>query len=288
MIKNQHSGGSSILGFLKPGLAKIRYGASRLGRATMVASSGNEEQVEEGATTSLQNDDRKELLRPSTYSWFILALLLSVRALHYGSRQTVGYAYGFLGQGSMYNDHYMLSLTYPKLQQYYGLICSLFFSIPYSVFGIFSGTLTETRNRKVLLGVACLGWSLSTYFVGAYDSLIVFTILRFTLGIFCSMNNPASYALIADYFPLKYRSTANAIQSSGEYVGSCLASTMVILIKKFGWRAMYRIQGIGGVLFGLITLLAMKEPIRGRFEQFKVKVDQSTEGNTLQSSEAIE
>lgn len=85
---------------------------------------------------------------------------------------------------------------------------------------------------------------------------------RFVIGIFNSMNAPAASSLIANYFPLKYRSTANAIEQSGEYVGAALASSSVLLIKKFGWREMYMIHGVIGVLFGIFSLIAIKEPKR--------------------------
>lgn len=154
---------------------------------------------------------------------------------------------------------------------YYGIIGSLFFSVPYSIMGIFWGKYTETKNRKVLLGIACVLWSLCTICEGAFDSLLLFSIFRALTGFFTSMNNPASYALVADYFPKKYRSTANAIQASGEYCGSMIASFMVIFIKNYGWRNMFKIQGAFGAVFGLFSLLAIKEPIRGRFEKMRLE-----------------
>ena len=63
--------------------------------------------------------------------------------------------------------------------------------------------------------------------------------MRFLLGGFESACNPASYSIIADYFPPAYRSTANAIETSGSYVGGGLASVGVVLIKLYGWRVMY-------------------------------------------------
>jgi MFS family permease len=101
-----------------------------------------------------------------------------------------------------------------------------------------------------------------------------FCFMRFALGGFESACNPASYALIADYFSPKYRSTANAIETSGSYVGGGLASIGVILIKKYGWRAMYQIMGGLGMVLGAFVLLYIKEPGRGVFDfmdQFKDK-----------------
>ena len=80
------------------------------------------------------------------------------------------------------------------------------------------------------------------------------------------MCNPASYSIIADYFAPKYRSTANAIETSGSYVGSGIASICVILIKMYGWRGMYRIVGTVGMLMGAFVLLFIKEPGRGVFD----------------------
>lgn len=149
--------------------------------------------------TITESDEKEE--KPTLYAWLALAILLCVRSLHYGARQSIGYAFGFLGQGDMYSEQYMIRLAYPQLQTYYGIIASLFLSVPYSIFGIFGGSLTETKNRKYLLALSCIGWSLCTYGTGFFNSLLMFSILRFSNGIFMSMNNPASYALVADYFP---------------------------------------------------------------------------------------
>jgi MFS family permease len=54
--------------------------------------------------------------------------------------------------------------------------------------------------------------------------------MRFLYGAFSSACNPASYSIIADYFPPSYRSTANAIETSGSYVGGGLSSLTVLLI----------------------------------------------------------
>ena len=98
--------------------------------------------------------------------------------------------------------------------------------------------------------------------------------MRVMLGTFASMQGPASYALISDYFPPASRATANAIESSGTYVGGALASFCVILIKQFGWRAMYQIVGLSGVIIGLTNLLIIKEPVRGRFKPKDAKEEE--------------
>eukprot|EP00965_Chrysotila_dentata_P160173 5289608-Pleurochrysis_carterae.AAC.3 len=51
---------------------------------------------------------------------------------------------------------------------------------------------------------------------------------------FCS---PAAYPMIADRFPPWRRATANAVYTSGLYLGYALASLSVLFSKAIGWRA---------------------------------------------------
>ena len=152
------------------------------------------------------------------------------------------------------------------MYQYYGLISSFMFSLSYSTLGVWAGILSGKMNRKILLGIACILWSATNIGVGAVNSFLFFCLMRFSLGGFESACNPASYSIIADYFPPKYRSTANAIETSGSYVGGGLASIGVILIKNYGWRNMYKIIGVVGMLMGAAVLAFIKEPGRGVFD----------------------
>lgn len=160
----------------------------------------------------------------------------------------------------------MISLAYPSMYQYYGYISSFLFSISYSTLGVYAGIISGKMSRKVLLAVACICWSATNIGAGAVNSFAFFCFMRFLLGGFESACNPASYSIIADYFSPKYRSTANAIETSGSYVGGGLASIGVILIKKYGWRDMYKIIGVAGVLMGAAVFAFIKEPKRGVFD----------------------
>ena len=116
-------------------------------------------------------------------------------------------------------------------------------------------------------------WSATALGVGYVDSFAFFCLMRFGLGAFGSACNPNSYSLISDYFPPKYRSTANAIETSGSYVGGGISSICVILIKLYGWRTMYKMIGALGVVAGLMTMIFIKEPERGRYDIMAEAVD---------------
>ena len=154
---------------------------------------------------------------------------------------------------------------------YYGILSSFVFSLPYVFLGIWSGIMSGKVNRKIMLGVACILWSATSIGAGAVNSFGFFVLMRFMLGGIESACNPASYSLIADYFPPAYRSTANAIETSGSYVGGGLCGIAVIVIKQYGWRTMYKIMGVTGVLMGILTILVIKEPERGRYDLMAAK-----------------
>ena len=152
------------------------------------------------------------------------------------------------------------------MKNYFGIISSFVFSSSYSTLGVYAGVLSGKLNRVNLLGISCILWSATSLGAGLLSPFYCFILMRFLLGAFESACNPASYSLIADYFPPAYRSTANAIETSGSYVGGGIASICIILIKMWGWRAMYKIIGIGGMIMGLLTMLLVKEPERGKFD----------------------
>lgn len=74
---------------------------------------------------------------------------------------------------------------------------------------------------------------------------------------------PATYSLIGDYFPTKFRSRANALITCGHFLGYGLASLIVILVANSGWRSALKYVGFFGFSIGALITLLVKEPTRG-------------------------
>lgn len=91
------------------------------------------------------------------------------------------------------------------------------------------------------------------------------------IGIFESVFNPCAYGIISDYFHPSSRTTANSIYNLGVYLGGALSSITIILITSLGWRHTYEIIGIGGLGIGIVTLIFVLEPKRGKFDPPKEK-----------------
>lgn len=199
------------------------------------------------------------------YSYFVLAILFLIRLSNQQQQQALGYIYGFVGQGadaSKAKAFYEIQSAYPALNQYYGVLSGAGFSLSYAFFGLLWGQAVDTKNRKLIVALACIGWSLTSICTGSINSLAVLALMRFILGATQAACEPASFSLLADYFPSNKVSTATSILTAGPYLGSGLSSLSVIMIASMGWRACFNFMGAIGVVFGALGLLFMKEPKR--------------------------
>jgi MFS family permease len=68
------------------------------------------------------------------------------------------------------------------LTKYYGFLSGAGFSISFAISGIFWAMAAEKYNRKIIIALACIVWSLSSYFTGSVNSLLILGIMRFILG----------------------------------------------------------------------------------------------------------
>lgn len=89
---------------------------------------------------------------------------------------------------------------------------------------------------------------------------------RALLGAAESLNAPACYSLIVDYFPPERRTLGNATFSIGIPIGSSLSSLSALFVGLMGWRGVYLLVGSYGGLVGLIILVILHEPMRSRFD----------------------
>lgn len=100
---------------------------------------------------------------------------------------------------------------------------------------------------------------------GLLDSFVLMFAARFGLGIFQSLLNPCAYSIISDLFSPANRTTANSIYNLGIYFGGGLASLSTLMITSLGWRDTYIYIGYMGIGLGVMGLLLIKEPTRGKF-----------------------
>ena len=172
----------------------------------------------------------------------------------------------------MNNPYYMMSSSFPQLHDYYGLLSGLAYNLPFSICGIFAGYLTKSKKRCLILGSVTLLVSSFHFTTSLTSSFGLMVAMRFLHGAVCSVTGPLSYSLVADYFPPEVRGTANAILTTGSFIGVALSSISILCIKEVGWRNSYRLMAAVGILTGLLGM-TIPRPIK-KFS--KIKIEDST------------
>ena len=212
-----------------------------------------------------QEEKNNKLFNP-TYSYFVLFVVLAARIMVQWQRKGLNYAYGYTGLGEMRNNPmYEMATAYPQLKNWYGLLVGLIYTVPYSFFGLVAGKISDNVNRKFYLGIVLILAGATCGVTGFFDSFFILAAMRVLHGMLNSSSNPLSFGIIADYFPPEKRATANSIIQAGNYIGVAVSSFSILLITSFGWRAQYGIMAALGTVLGLLTMVLIKEPERGRF-----------------------
>ena len=198
------------------------------------------------------------------YAWVVLLMLIFIRVSHGVSQSALSYVFSFQGDGLLAgNPKYEIRAAFPQLFANYGLLSGPAFSVSNAISGIFVGMLVDKANRKTLLAVACLLWSITSLVTAQTNSFAVLCFMRFLLGICVSATDPTAFSILGDYFPKKMRTTANSFMTTACFIGYGLSTIVILLIQRFGWRQSYTIIGSAGILMSIVGFLVIKEPERG-------------------------
>ncbi len=212
------------------------------------------------------------------YRWYVLLVLTVIYAFSYVDRQIVTILAPYLKVD--------LGITDAQLGLLYGTSFALF----YSVFGIPLARLADGWSRVRTLAMGLSFWSLMTTLSGLSRNFTDLGCARIGVGIGEASSSPAAISLLGDYFERARRGTILALYSVGVYLGA--GASLVIggsivtawtqaygsdrLQAPFGlagWQAAFIGVGIPGLLFALIVLLTIREPVRGRLDAVPAKAD---------------
>jgi len=161
----------------------------------------------------------------------------------------------------------------------YGLLSGPAFAFSYAIMGVFAGVISDRVNRKMIMSVMAICWSVTTLGTGLIRNFWMLFVFRFMLGIFEAFLSPTAYSVIADYFHPESRSFANAVYNLGIYFGGALSSLSIILISNIGWANTFVWMGILGVGSGVVSFVFILEPERNKFDPKKkaAKIEEDEE-----------
>jgi ACS family D-galactonate transporter-like MFS transporter len=171
--------------------------------------------------------------------------------------------------GTMINylDRTVMSVAAPFLAKDLGLNAALMglafsaFSWTYAAAQIPGGVLLDRFGVRVTYFASVTLWSLCTLAQGLATGLASLVGARLALGIAEAPAFPSNSRILSTWFPQQERARATGVYSIGQYFGLAFLSPVLFWITaELGWRALFIIVGLAGVVFGFIWFALYRDP----------------------------
>lgn len=157
-----------------------------------------------------------------------------------------------------------------------GLLAGSVFALFYAMASIPLGRFADRYSRRLLIAACLAAWSLMSAFGGLARSFVQLALTRVGVAIGEAGSTPASYAIIADLYPLRQRAKALSFYAAASSIGAGAAVMLGgWLVESFGWRATLVAVGLPGVVLAMLLLWLLKDPPRGLSDPSQAKAPAS-------------
>ena len=174
--------------------------------------------------------------------WLIVAVLFVVTTINYADRATI----------SLAGPEIARELALDPVAM--GYVFSAF-SWAYVAFQLPGGWLLDRFGSKRVYAASIALWSLFTLLAGGIGlvaggaAVALLFALRFLVGAAEAPSFPGNSRIVAAWFPAGERGTASAIFNSAQYAATVMfAPLMGWLIHAFGWRSVFAVMGVLGLM----------------------------------------
>lgn len=151
-----------------------------------------------------------------------------------------------------------------------GLLSGISFALFYVTLGIPIARLADRGNRRNIVAMAIATWSFMTALSGAAQNFVHLLLARIGVAVGEAGGSPPAHSMISDIFPPERRATALSIYSTGINFGILLGFVIGGWVNDFfGWRVVFLVIGIPGLLWAFVVRFTIKEPVRGQTEKLK-------------------
>lgn len=178
----------------------------------------------------------------------ILLLVFITVVINYMDRTNISVAASALSEE--------LSLTSVQM----GLVFSAF-GWTYSILQIPGGIAVDIVKTRILYPFILIAWSIATLIQGVISSFTALIGCRMAIGVFEAPSYPCNNKIITSWFPESERASAIAVYTSGQFIGlAFLMPVLAVIQNYFGWRGLFIISGIIGILWAVIWYIFYRDP----------------------------
>lgn len=184
--------------------------------------------------------------------WYVLVMMCLVYTLSIADRYVVSTVLEPIRLELHLSDSGIAFLT--------GVSLALF----YVAFGFPISWLTDRKSRRNIIAVSLIAWSVMTTLCGVARNYWQLLGARIGVGVGEAGGTPAANSIISDYFPAIRRPMALTIFSLGAPIGAWVGYNIAgAIADRYGWRQVFLVLGVPGVLTGIAVFLTVREPKRG-------------------------
>jgi ACS family D-galactonate transporter-like MFS transporter len=170
-----------------------------------------------------------------------------------------------------YLDRAVLGVAAPALTKELGLSAAVMgvvfsaFSWTYAAAQIPGGVLLDRFGTRVIYFLSVSLWSAFTLLQGFVSGVTSLVSCRLGLGIAEAPCFPANSRVLSAWFPQHERARANSVYAVAQYFGLAFMSPLLFwIVTRFGWRMLFIIAGVAGLLFSLAWIRTYVEPHESR------------------------
>ena len=181
--------------------------------------------------------------------WRISLLIAAAIAISYFDRQTLPVAIR-----AIQSDIPISNTQFSQLQAA--------FLTAYALMYAGGGKLIDVLGTRKGFLVIMIFWSVACASHGIAATFGMLAVSRFLLGAGEGGGFPAATKAIAEWFPVRERSTAMGIVNAGTAVGAMIAPPLIALtIAKLDWRWVFYLAGIAGLLWAIWWMRSYFPPV---------------------------
>ena len=196
--------------------------------------------------------------------WYVLFVMVGVYALSIADRYVISTLLEPIRIELQLTDSGIAFLT--------GTALALF----YVLFGFPLSWLIDRYSRRNIIAISVIVWSAMTTASGLAMNYWQLLVSRIGVGVGEAGGTPGASSLLSDYFPASQRPMALTIFALGASIGAWVGADVAgQLADAYGWRTVFLLLGIPGVVFGLLIFLTVREPKRGQLDRNKSEVSPS-------------
>lgn len=179
-------------------------------------------------------------------AWSFTALLVALYVVNWGDKAVLGLAAQPLADE--------LGLSASQI----GLVGSAFF-LTFTIGGFFAGLLNKWMTLKWALAVLAIGWSLTMLPIVLAATFSVLLVTRMLLGLLEGPSSALLHTALYSWHPREKRGLPSACLTAAASIAKIvLAPALAVLAAAYGWRSMFVVLAVAGLVWLLAWLPSWK------------------------------